>query len=107
MDSRPRIELRNSDIPPDIIIKSIKADNNLNLSPCNANQNSLKERNNPVTMTRIPKVPIKNRQIGPIEISIVLNIKFGYLTKRFKLPAFKHTWILFRKLTYSSFSILD
>lgn len=76
MESRPRMALRKRDTPPNIIMRSSKADNNLNHSPCNANQISLIERNNPVTTTRKPRVPIKNRKIGPMEITCVLNIVF-------------------------------
>lgn len=74
MASRPRIALRTSDTPADMIMRRIKADKNLNHAPWNASQNSLTERNNPVAMTSKPNVPIKNRKAGRIEISRVLNM---------------------------------
>ncbi len=77
MESRPRIALRKSDMPPDMIMRRSKADNDLNHSPWNANQTSLTERNSPVTTTRNPKIPIKDRKMGPMEISCVLNIVFN------------------------------
>jgi hypothetical protein len=96
MDRRPRKALRKSDTPPDMIMRKRKADNILNHSPLNANQISLIERNKPITTTRNPKVPIKNRKIGPMEISWVLNIVISQTPSglRSRTMALGWVWIL-------------